>query len=130
MKRYVYSSSKSTLNTVVDIMKGYNIDTTRCRYELQIIDYDTGRVKTLHFNCPGDYLAYFSMAMGKSATIANLADYYYDEEGFIEEFSEIVEENPNLQSLKKYVYKYWLDDTKTFDVKYLKNLSTGNYLYG
>lgn len=128
MKRIVSTEVMSIENvtdnaSLVEFLNSLGIDTTMHKYELLAEKYGTDVQYSCKFKCPGDYLAYFSMATHCVPTCDEL-DAHFD----LEAFGEIVEENPGLADIEDYICsRYWGDgDDK---ILILKNLDTGDILY-
>lgn len=115
MKRWIHAA------TDLNILNHNGIDTTVSTYQMKAKDYDTDEDYTIQFKCSGDYLAY--LAMGKlDPSIEGLIDYF----GSIDEALSCCH---NEDAMKQFASKYWWGDGGDFKY-YLKNLTTGEYLYG
>ena len=125
MKRYIRSST--TNDTLKQLLQEHGIDTTPAKYELYAETYEryeSGRKYKKKFTCDGDYVAYFSMLLHSKPTYDKLVDYFSEDE--LEEF---IEENPTVEDIADYASSSWWGDGDDFII-YLKNLNTGEYLYG
>lgn len=121
VKRSSRSSSGNKL--LVDILKEHGIDTTKAQYELKAESYeryDSGKVYTRKFTCPGDYLAYFAMWVHRQPSVSSIDDLDY--------FEDIVDENPTVGDIATYAEQNWWGDGDDYII-YLKNLNTGEILY-
>lgn len=132
MKRYIKSfksSDKPEFNNkyLVSLLKDHSIDTTKHKYELRAQTYEryeSGKYYTKKFTCPGDWLAYLSMIVHASPSADNIAD-----ELGIDYFEEILEDNPTVADIEELASSTWWGDGDDFII-YLKNLDSGEYLYG
>lgn len=127
MKRYIKSNTDNELTnqSIVELLRSRGIDTTKAKYELKAQRYERyeeGATYTKRFMCPGDYFAYFSMHVHEQPSASNL-DYWTNE------FEEMLDECPTVDDMREYATCYWWGDGDDFII-YLKNLSTGEYLYG
>lgn len=128
MKKYIKSTidSKLTNQSLVKLLESKGIDTTKAKYELKAQRYERytdGGIYTLHFTCPGDYLAYFSMAIHKQPNSENIYNYYFDE------FEDILDTYPTVEDIADHASSSWWGDGDDYII-HLKNLTTDEYLYG
>lgn len=123
LKKYSKYSSKFTIASLKKILTENNIDSTKHNYELELEDSVDMEPYTLTFTCLGDYLAYFSLMLRAEPTPKNLKNYID-----IDEFIDIVEENPNINSIKYYAGHHWDDDSADSIIS-LSNIDTGRILY-
>ena len=123
LKKYSKYSSKLTIASLKKILTENNIDSTKHNYELELEDSVGMEPYTITFPCLGDYLAYFSLMLRAEPTPKNLKNYID-----IDEFIDIVEENPNINSIKYYAERHWDDDSADTIVS-LINIDTGRTLY-
>lgn len=130
MKRYIESSSnfdKITNAKVIKLLKDHGIDTTMQQYELCAQGYErygSGSNYRIKFKCPGDWLAYISMAIHESITPSTLSDYFYDMDGIVE----MVDLYPSVEAIAEHASEAWYGDGDDY-IYYLKNLTTGQMLY-
>lgn len=111
---------------IVSLLKEYSIDTTKHHYELVAESYkryESGKRYTKNFNCPGDWLAYFSMIVHGSPTAKKIDEYYEQDD-----FEDLLEENPTVNDIAKYASSNWWGDGDDYIIR-LKNLDTGKVLY-
>lgn len=127
MKRYIRSNTTIKGEDILNLLKSHNIDTTTNQYELVAEEYERyeqgGRYKKT-FKCPGDYLAFFSMALHANPTPAAIEDYYGD----LDELEYYVNKYPTLSDIGKYASQNWYGDGADHIIS-LKNLTTGELLY-
>lgn len=112
---------------LIQLLKDRGIDTTFHRYELYAQTYERyeeGSKYKLKFKCPGDYLAYFSMALHETPNYDNMEFYC----GGIEEIAEFLDEYPTLNDIRSCAEEYWWGDGSDYII-YLKNIDTGDKLY-
>lgn len=111
---------------IVSLLKEYSIDTTKHYYELVAESYEryeSGKRYIKNFSCPGDWLAYLSMAVHGSPTAKKIDKYYGQDD-----FEDLLEENPTVTDIAKYASTHWWGDGDDYII-YLKNLDTGKVLY-
>jgi len=110
---------------LVNFLKSKGIDTTKQQYELQFTFYDrfdTEKSK-FKFTCPGDYLALFSTILTDTPKFDIINEWCG-----IEDFVEIVDENPTFESLHDYGESHeWFDREEFGNIK-LTNLTTNKVL--
>jgi hypothetical protein len=120
-----------TFSDILKYLKKHGIDTTKYKYEMAAQEYErysNGDIYTIKFSCPGDYLAYIAMAVHEPLTPEVIFDFFYEDYG-IDAVDGIFEELPNsLSGMADYASSGWWGDGSDY-IYYLKNLTTGNYLY-
>lgn len=128
----IYRSKKrqstSKNNELISILQEHNIDITKSKYELIAEAYErfgSGGHYKKSFTCPGDYLAYFAMAVHTTPNYKNLIENYF---GDIYEFEEFVESNPTVDDIADIASSSWWGDGDDYIVS-LTNTSTGDVLY-
>lgn len=130
MKRYIKSSESDNFTNadIVNMLNDAGIDTTKAQYELRAQEYDryeSGANYTKKFTCPGDWLAYWSMLLHKCPNATNFQDHGYE----LDELAEYIEDNPTVEDMNELASSNWWGDGDDYII-YLKNLTTGHYLYG
>lgn len=115
---------------VVNILNKYGIDTTKCQYRLRVETdqiYNGSDSYVKKFTCSGDYLAFFSMKIHKSPNASNLSAIFDND---ISKFEKFVSDNPDIGDIAYEAEASWSDYGDGSErISYLKNLSTGEFLY-
>ena len=131
MKRYIKISEEGSLTNkdMVEVLKSMGIDTTMSQYELRAEEYERYSSGTLYakkFKCPGDWLAYLSMAIHGTPNAEQLGDHFdvYTKE----DFEEFASDYPTVEDMKDCASSCWWGDGDDYII-YLKNLTTGETLY-
>lgn len=114
---------------VLQILSEHGIDITECTYELHAEVYrrynsEEKREYTEQFDCYGNYLAYFSMALHKEPTPSNVVEYF----GTLGAFEDFVDENPSIEDIADYASTYWWGDGDDY-IYYLDNVTRNTTLY-
>lgn len=127
MKKYIRNSegNEYTYQDMIQQLNDLGIDTTIHHYELQAEEYgryEDGDVYTFKFTAPGDYLAYFAMCFHKNFNKSNILSY-------MKEYNEYDEVPESLEDMADHASSLWWGDGDDLII-YLKNLDTGEYLYG
>ena len=110
---------------LIRFLQSQDIDTTMNKYELDYVLYKRSgqKHKALKFTCPGDYLALFAAKMCEAPNFNNITEWWD-----IEDFVEIVEENPTFADLyESGEYDEW-DSPEECGHITLKNLTTNTVL--
>lgn len=103
------------------LLNSRGIDTTRNKYELCAEVYERfggGDRYKRRFDCPGDFIAYFSMVFHARPVLDDVLDYSV----------EIQDDWTTLDDMKEHASEYWWGDGDDYII-YLKNLTTGKDLY-
>ena len=129
-----YGSTKIEADTEITsaqiekILADHGIDTTMNQYELCAQAYERygrGQVYRKKFKCPGNYLAYFSMEFHAAPTSGRINEYFNN----IEDLEYFIEQHPTVKDIAEFAESEWWGDGDDY-IYYLKNLTTGEYLYG